>query len=87
MFNEYKCRYKSTNDARRSRIPVKALIPKKGLKFHHIVLHDSEIKVRQKNDIVQMKAECERNTLHMKRLCAKWVPCFLTSGQNYQCLC
>ena len=57
-------------------------------KIHRIVLDDRKVKVREIADIVKISTERVRNILHehlhMKKLCARWVPRFLTIDQKQQ---
>lgn len=87
-FSEFKSGRTNTEDAERSGRPIEATTPENIKKVHRIVLDDRKVKVREIADIVKISTERVRHILHehlnMKKLCARWVPRFLTIDQKQQ---
>jgi histone-lysine N-methyltransferase SETMAR len=57
---------------------------------HDRILDDQRIKVHEIADTIGILKECVgyflHEELHMKKLCARWVPCLLTADQKHICM-
>lgn len=85
-YNEFKRGRTSTDDAPRSGRPNEVTTPENIEKIHRIVLNDRKVKVGELAETMGMSKERIGNILHehlhMKKLCARWVPRLLTVDQK-----
>jgi len=79
---EFKCGHTSLEDDPREGHPT---TPEINEQVHNMVLDDRRMKVREIAETIGISKECVVYILHeqldMKKLCARWVLCFLTVGQ------
>jgi transposase len=84
--NEFKRGRTSIEDAPRSGRPKTAVVPKIIDKVHDMVLADRRVKVRELAEAVGISTErvhfILHHELHMKKICARWVPRLLTPEQK-----
>jgi histone-lysine N-methyltransferase SETMAR len=84
--NEFKRGRTSIEDAPRSGGPKTAVVPKIIDKVHDMVLADRRVKVRELAEAVGISTErvhfILHHELHMKKICARWVPRLLTPEQK-----
>lgn len=83
--NEFKRGRTSIDDAPRPGAPKTAVVPEIVDKIHDLVLTDRRLKVRELAEATNISSErvhfILHNELHMKKLCARWVPRLLTPEQ------
>ena len=86
--SEFKRGRKSCEDEHRSGRPNEVTAPETVKKIHKMVLADRRVKVRELADMVGISKSAVHRILtqhlHMKKLCARWVPRLLTMEQK-QC--
>ncbi|XP_055916969.1 protein GVQW3-like [Eupeodes corollae] len=84
--SEFKKGRVSTSDESRSGRPVEVTTPDMIEKIHQIVLEDRRLKVHEISKTCKMSNERVQNILHqhlrMQKLCARWVPRWLTADQK-----
>ena len=82
-FTEFRCGRISTSDAERPGRPKEVTSQNMIDKIHDIVLNDRRLKVREKNETVNISVRREWHILHeclgMRKLSARWVPRLLTA--------
>lgn len=87
-FAEFRRDRTSTNDAPRSGRPNEAVTPENIKKISEIVLNDRKVKLSDLANTIGISKErvghIIHECLHMKKLCARWVPRFLTIDQKDQ---
>lgn len=85
-FTEFRCGRTSTDDAERSGRPNEVTTPGNIKKIKDMILDDPKVKLRELAKAVGMSMErvghIVHEFLHMKKLCARWVPRLLTVAQK-----
>lgn len=85
-FTEFRCGRTSTKTIPSPGRPNEVTTPEMVNKIHDIVLDDPKVKVREIAAVVGISTERVYNILHehlhMKKLCARWVPRLLTIDQK-----
>ena len=87
-YAEFKRGRTNTDDAERSGRPKSAVVPENITKVHKIVLGDCKLKLREIAETLMISEGSVFTILHeslgMRKLFSKWVPCLLTLDQKQQ---
>lgn len=85
-YKEFICGRISTEKAKRSGRPIEMSTTEKIQKIHRMVINDSKLKLSKIVETMSISKKRVGNILHdhfhMRKLCAKWVPHFLTPDQK-----
>ena len=85
-YTDFKCGCTDTNDAEHSGRPNSAIVLKNIKKLHKLVLADCKLKLHEIAEELKISEGSVFTILHkhlsMRKLCSKWVPCWLTFNQK-----